>query len=195
MAEGGINDLAMEQYLRFTRGNQALGVVKPKIRGNVNFKIKSQFIRELREDTFSENKNDDAHEHVERVLVIVSLFNIPGETHDAEGDEALFQAWDQNGIITCFINAQLMTLIAIKRGAHLDKECPQNEEVKSIEEVKYGELRGPLRFSNRAKYRVSPPGYYTCIGNRQSFGVKKPSLEELMNKHLEESTKRRAMME
>ncbi|GKA16120.1 hypothetical protein Tco_0695867 [Tanacetum coccineum] len=29
------------------------------------------------------NKNDDAHEHVERVLDIVSLFNIPGVTHDA----------------------------------------------------------------------------------------------------------------
>ncbi|GKA38860.1 hypothetical protein Tco_0731411 [Tanacetum coccineum] len=39
-------------------------------------------MRELREDTFSENKNDDAHEHVERVLDIVSL-NIPGVTHDA----------------------------------------------------------------------------------------------------------------
>ncbi|GJV13296.1 protein kinase-like domain, concanavalin A-like lectin/glucanase domain protein [Tanacetum coccineum] len=58
-------------------------MVKPKIRGNVNFEIKSQFMRELREDTFSENKNDDAHEHVERVLDIVTLFNIPGVTHDA----------------------------------------------------------------------------------------------------------------
>ncbi|GKG15455.1 hypothetical protein Tco_0357778, partial [Tanacetum coccineum] len=40
-------------------------------------------MRELREDTFSENKIDDAHEHVERVLDIVILFNIPGVTHDA----------------------------------------------------------------------------------------------------------------
>ncbi|GJW00729.1 hypothetical protein Tco_1555980 [Tanacetum coccineum] len=40
-------------------------------------------MRELREDTFSGNKNDDAHEHVERVLDIVSLFKIPGVTHDA----------------------------------------------------------------------------------------------------------------
>ncbi|GKA01197.1 hypothetical protein Tco_0673862 [Tanacetum coccineum] len=34
-------------------------------------------MRELREDTFSGNKNDDAHEHIERVLDIVSLFNMP----------------------------------------------------------------------------------------------------------------------
>ncbi|GKC75488.1 hypothetical protein Tco_1126262 [Tanacetum coccineum] len=40
-------------------------------------------MRELREDTFSGNKNNDAQEHVERILDIVSLFNIPGVTHDA----------------------------------------------------------------------------------------------------------------
>ncbi|GJR42155.1 hypothetical protein Tco_1310258 [Tanacetum coccineum] len=39
--------------------------------------------QELKDDTFSGNKNDDAYEHVERVLDIVSLFNIPGVSHDA----------------------------------------------------------------------------------------------------------------
>nr|GEY85058.1 hypothetical protein [Tanacetum cinerariifolium] len=39
-------------------------------------------MRELTEDTFSENKSDDAHEHVERVLDIISLFNIPRVSHD-----------------------------------------------------------------------------------------------------------------
>ncbi|GJR87160.1 putative reverse transcriptase domain-containing protein [Tanacetum coccineum] len=28
-------------------------------------------------------------------------------------------------------------------GAHLDKDCPLNEEVKSVEEAKYGEFGGP----------------------------------------------------
>ncbi|GKD39726.1 hypothetical protein Tco_1259933 [Tanacetum coccineum] len=73
----------MEQYLTLTRGNHAPSVVKPAIGNNVNFKIKSQFMREHMEDTFSRNKNDDAHEHVEKILDIVSLFNIPGVTHDA----------------------------------------------------------------------------------------------------------------
>ncbi|GKD61476.1 hypothetical protein Tco_1298985 [Tanacetum coccineum] len=83
MAEGEIDNLAMEQYLALNRGYQALGVVKPEIGGNMNFEVKSQFMRELIEDTFFRNKNDDAHEHVERVLDIVSLFNIPGVSHDA----------------------------------------------------------------------------------------------------------------
>nr|GEZ07000.1 hypothetical protein [Tanacetum cinerariifolium] len=82
MAERGIDNLTMEQYLALTRGNQAPGVVKPDIGGNVNLQ-KSQFMRELREDAFSRNKNDDAHEHVKRVLDIVSLFNIPEVLHDA----------------------------------------------------------------------------------------------------------------
>ncbi|GKC68449.1 hypothetical protein Tco_1101047 [Tanacetum coccineum] len=48
---------------------------------------------------------------------------------------------------------------------------------------------------NGAKYLVGPPGYYTRIDNRSSFGEKRPSLEELMNKLLEESTRKRAKME
>ncbi|GJU84502.1 hypothetical protein Tco_1292048 [Tanacetum coccineum] len=72
----------MDKYLTLTRGNQAPGVVKPVIEGNINFKIKSQFMRELREDTFAGNKKDDAQEHVELILDIVSLFNILGVTRD-----------------------------------------------------------------------------------------------------------------
>nr|GEW50357.1 hypothetical protein [Tanacetum cinerariifolium] len=73
----------MKQYLAMLRENQALGVVKLEIEGNVNSEIKSQFMRELREETFSGNKNEDAHDHVDRVLYIVSLFNIPGVSQDA----------------------------------------------------------------------------------------------------------------
>ncbi|GKA00992.1 reverse transcriptase domain-containing protein [Tanacetum coccineum] len=83
MPEGEIDNLTMEQYLALTRGNQASSVVKPEIGGNVNFEIKSQFMWELKEDTFFGNKNDNAHEYVEQVLDIVSLFNILRVSHDA----------------------------------------------------------------------------------------------------------------
>ncbi|GKE44964.1 phospholipase-like protein [Tanacetum coccineum] len=39
------------------------------------------------------------------------------------------------------------------RGPHLDKECPLNEEVKNIEEVKYDEFGCSSPFNNGAKYR------------------------------------------
>ncbi|GJY39753.1 hypothetical protein Tco_0426117, partial [Tanacetum coccineum] len=83
MAGVDVNTLTIEQYLALSRENQAPGVVKPEIRGNVNFEIKSQFMRELREDTFSGNKDEDAHDHIDRLLSIVGLFNIPGVTKDA----------------------------------------------------------------------------------------------------------------
>ncbi|GJT98756.1 hypothetical protein Tco_1094274 [Tanacetum coccineum] len=72
----------MEQYLALSRDNQAPGVVKPEIGGNVNFEIKSQFMHELKEDTFSGNKDEDAHDHIDRVLSVVGLFNILGVSKD-----------------------------------------------------------------------------------------------------------------
>ncbi|GKD40367.1 hypothetical protein Tco_1260574 [Tanacetum coccineum] len=236
MAKGGIVNLTMEQYLALTRGNQASGVVKPEIGGNVIFEIKSQFMRDLRDDTFSIIKNDDAHEHVEQVLDIVNLFNIPEVSHDAvmlrvfpitltgatkqwvdrlppgtvnswdllkkafiqryfppskttkqleeirnfkqEGDETLYQAWERyNDLIYKFPTHDI------------------NSHLKSVKEAIYGEFGRPSPFRNGAKYRIGPPGYYTHIDNPPPFGEKRPSLEELMNKHLEESTRRRAEME
>ncbi|GJV10677.1 uncharacterized mitochondrial protein-like protein [Tanacetum coccineum] len=83
MAGVDIDTLIMEQYLALSRENQASGVVKPKIRGNANFEIKSQFMCELREDTFFGNKDKDAHDHIDRVLSIVGLFNIHEVSKDA----------------------------------------------------------------------------------------------------------------
>ncbi|GKA10774.1 protein kinase-like domain, concanavalin A-like lectin/glucanase domain protein, partial [Tanacetum coccineum] len=222
----------MEQYLALTQGNQAPGVVKPEIGGNVNIEIKSQFMRELKEDTFFGNKNDDAHEHVERVLDIFSLFNIPGVSHDAvllcvfpitltgaakrwvdrlppgtvnswdllkkaffqrycppsktakqleeicnfkqEGDETLYQAWERRNKESSSNSERIAPVVnnlenvgrdmtklkenvyAIQvgcencGGAHLYKDCSLKEEVKSIEEAKYGEFGPPSPFSNGA---------------------------------------------
>ncbi|GJY35576.1 hypothetical protein Tco_0420954 [Tanacetum coccineum] len=44
MAGVDVDTLTMEQYLALSRENQEPGLVKPEIEGNVNFKIKSQFM-------------------------------------------------------------------------------------------------------------------------------------------------------
>ncbi|GKB32055.1 hypothetical protein Tco_0871456 [Tanacetum coccineum] len=56
-------------------------------------------------------------------------------------------------------------------------------EVKHLEKVKYREFRrsAPFNGSNRAKFHVGPPGYYTRTNTRPPYGEKKPSLEELMS--------------
>ncbi|GJV84272.1 hypothetical protein Tco_1524170 [Tanacetum coccineum] len=68
----------------------------------------------------------------------------------------------------------------ICEGPHLDKECPLNEEVKPMEEVKYGEFGRPTPFngSNRANFYVGPPGYYTRTDNQTPSGEKRPNLVE-----------------
>ncbi|GJU56856.1 protein kinase-like domain, concanavalin A-like lectin/glucanase domain protein [Tanacetum coccineum] len=229
-------------------------------------------MRELREDTFFRNKNDVDHKHVERFLDIVSLFNIPGVSHDVvmlrifpitligaakrwmdrlplgtvnswdllkkafiqrycpslrtakqleeirnfkqEGDETLYQAWEQyNDLLykcaTHDINNHQKTMAdhsqkwrdgsssrsiegsssegiasiinklenlgrdmkklkenvhAIQvgcqtcEGAHPYKDCPLNEEVNGMEEVKCGEFGRPFP-NNRYDGRFNKRGY------------------------------------
>nr|GFB30088.1 zinc knuckle CX2CX4HX4C [Tanacetum cinerariifolium] len=85
----------------------------------------------------------------------------------------------------------------ICEGPHLDKDCPLNEEVKQVEEVRYGEFghTTPFNGSNRGKFCVRPPGYYTKTNNRPSYGEKRPSLKELLTKNQEESVRRSTEME
>ncbi|GJZ69672.1 hypothetical protein Tco_0633222 [Tanacetum coccineum] len=122
MAGENIDNLIMEQYLTLTQGNQAQCVVRPEIWGNVNFKIKSQFMRELREDTFSRNKNDDAHEHIERVLDI-TMADHSQKWHDGSPSQSV-----------CSSNNSDRMAAILYDGPHLDKECPLNEDAKSDKE-------------------------------------------------------------
>ncbi|GJT79338.1 DNA damage-inducible protein 1-like protein [Tanacetum coccineum] len=72
--------LTMEQYLAFDR---IRGVRKPKIERNVDFEIKGQFLRELKDNTFSGDENEDAYKHVGKIIEIAGLFNIPDVSKDA----------------------------------------------------------------------------------------------------------------
>ncbi|GJZ98106.1 hypothetical protein Tco_0670559 [Tanacetum coccineum] len=64
------------------RTDYGLGVARPKIDNKDSFKLKEQFLKELRENTFSGSDNEDANEHIEKVLEIVDLFHVPNITVD-----------------------------------------------------------------------------------------------------------------
>ncbi|GJV36011.1 hypothetical protein Tco_1408488 [Tanacetum coccineum] len=85
----------------------------------------------------------------------------------------------------------------ICKGPHLDKDCPLKEEVKQVEEVRYGEFgrTAPFNGSNGGNFCVRPPGYYTKIDNRPSYAERRQILEELLAKHKEESARRSIAME
>ncbi|GKF54330.1 hypothetical protein Tco_0161240, partial [Tanacetum coccineum] len=65
----------MEQYISKTRTDYGSGVAMPKIDNKDQFEMKGQFLKELRENTFSSSDNEDANEHIEKVLEIVDLFH------------------------------------------------------------------------------------------------------------------------
>ncbi|GJT60450.1 hypothetical protein Tco_1003983 [Tanacetum coccineum] len=72
----------MEQYMSKTRADYGSGVARPKIEDKDNFKLKGQFLKELRTNTFSGSDHEDANEHIEKVLEIIDLFHIPNITTD-----------------------------------------------------------------------------------------------------------------
>ncbi|GJT63589.1 putative reverse transcriptase domain-containing protein [Tanacetum coccineum] len=72
----------MEQYMSKTRADYGSGIARPKIDDKDSFELKGQFLKELRDNTFSGSDHEDANEHIEKVLEIVDLFHIPNITQD-----------------------------------------------------------------------------------------------------------------
>ncbi|GKE37276.1 uncharacterized mitochondrial protein-like protein, partial [Tanacetum coccineum] len=65
-----------------TRADYGSGVARPKIEDKYNFELKCQFLKELRDNTFSGSDHEDANEHIKKFLKIVDLFHIPNITID-----------------------------------------------------------------------------------------------------------------
>nr|GEU80381.1 hypothetical protein [Tanacetum cinerariifolium] len=72
----------IEQYMSKTRADYGSGVVRPKIKDKDHFELKGQFLKELRDNTFSGSEHEDANEHIKKVLKIVDLFHLPNITQD-----------------------------------------------------------------------------------------------------------------
>ncbi|GJU71319.1 hypothetical protein Tco_1262724 [Tanacetum coccineum] len=206
--------------------NYKTSTVNPKSKAIVNFEIKVNSIARRLGKTFPREQNEDAHDHIDRVLSIVGLFNILGVSKDAvmlrvfpftltgsakRRDESCVQLPGKRNNEPA-IQCLLMTSTSSKEqqagtseavgcqiceGPHLDKDCPLNEEVRQVEEVRYGEFgqTTPFDGNNGGKFHVGPPRYYTKTDNRPPYGERRQSLEELLAKHQEESARRSTKME
>ncbi|GJY48345.1 hypothetical protein Tco_0438301 [Tanacetum coccineum] len=69
----------MEQYMCKTRGDYGSGVTRPKINTDTHFELKGQFLKELRDNTFSGSEHEDSNEHIEKVLEIAQLNSLGRE--------------------------------------------------------------------------------------------------------------------
>nr|GEW53702.1 DNA/RNA polymerases superfamily protein [Tanacetum cinerariifolium] len=72
----------MKEYMTKTREDYGSGIARPNFDKDAKFELKGQFLKELRDNTFSRSENEDANKHIERVLEIVDLFTTPDVTQD-----------------------------------------------------------------------------------------------------------------
>nr|GFB00473.1 hypothetical protein [Tanacetum cinerariifolium] len=77
-----MGEATMEVYMTKTREDYESGIARPNIDEMAHFELKGQFIKELRDNTFSAADNEDANKHIEKVFEIVDLFHILEVTQD-----------------------------------------------------------------------------------------------------------------
>ncbi|GKC51970.1 hypothetical protein Tco_1074715 [Tanacetum coccineum] len=126
----------MEQYMSKIRTDYGSGIARPNIEDKDSFELKGQFLKELRDNTFSGSDHEDANEHIEKVLEIVDLFYIPNITIDQVMLRAFPMSltravshWLRNkpsGSITTWEDLKIK---------FLSKYCPPARTAKKIEEI------------------------------------------------------------
>ncbi|GKB21565.1 hypothetical protein Tco_0855488 [Tanacetum coccineum] len=126
----------MEQYMSKTRTDYGSGVARPKIEEKDSFELKGQFLKELRENTFSGSDNEDANEHIEKVLEIIDLFHIPNITID----QVMLRAFPMSltGAVSRWLRNEPTGSITTWDGLKikfLNKYCPPARTAKKMEEI------------------------------------------------------------
>ncbi|GKA48385.1 hypothetical protein Tco_0741343 [Tanacetum coccineum] len=112
------------------------GIARPKIDDKDHFELKGQFLKELRDNTFSGSDNEDANEHIEKFLEIVDLFHIPNITQDQvmlrvfsmslTGAVSRWQRTQPSGSIKTWEDLKVK---------FLSKYCPPAQAAKKMEEI------------------------------------------------------------
>ncbi|GJT63918.1 putative reverse transcriptase domain-containing protein [Tanacetum coccineum] len=123
----------MEQYMSKTRADYESGVARPKIKDNDNFELKGQFLKELCTNTFSGSDHKYVNEHIEKVLEIVDLFQIPNITID----QVMLRAFPMSltGAASHWLRTGSITTLDDLKTKNLNKYCPLVRTTKKIEEI------------------------------------------------------------
>ncbi|GKB95186.1 hypothetical protein Tco_0981323 [Tanacetum coccineum] len=126
----------MEQYMSKTRADYGSRIARPKIDDKDHFELKGQFLKELRDNTFSGSDHEDANEHIKKVLEIVDLFHIPNITQD----QVMLRAFPMS--LTRAASRWLrnkpfgsITTWEYLKTKFLSKYCPPARAAKKIEEI------------------------------------------------------------
>nr|GEX37167.1 hypothetical protein [Tanacetum cinerariifolium] len=126
----------MEQYMSKTRADYGSRITMPKIEDKDSFELKGQFLKELRDNTFSGSDHEDANEHIEKVLEIVDLFHTPNITIDQVMRRAF--PMSLNGATSRSLRNKpsgLITTWEELKTKFLRKYCPPARTAKKMEEI------------------------------------------------------------
>ncbi|GKC62197.1 hypothetical protein Tco_1089795 [Tanacetum coccineum] len=205
----------MEQYMSKTRADYGSGIARPKIDDKDHFELKGQFLKKLRDNTFSGSDHEDANEHIEKVIQIVDLFHISNITQDQvmlrvfpmsltravshwlrNKPSGSIKTWEDLKIkfLSKYCpparNAKKMEEVGCKlcKGPHYTKDCPLKEEGKTLEEAHYTQFGAP--FQQGGQYRAAAPGFYQRNNANPSYQERRQSMEESLSKFISESTKK-----
>ncbi|GJU24229.1 hypothetical protein Tco_1162850 [Tanacetum coccineum] len=209
----------MEQYMSKTRTDYGSGVARPKIEEKDSFELKGQFLKELRENTFSAASRWLRNEQTGSIKTWKDLktkflkkYCPFGRTakkmeeinnFQQEPNETLYQAWE--------------------RFKELLMKCPQHyltemQEIKKVNEKVYAAQVGceqckgpyytkdcPLKEEENLEeayytqfggpfqgggYRATTPGFYQRNNANPSYQERRQSMEDTLSKFMGESTKR-----
>ncbi|GKC25873.1 hypothetical protein Tco_1028023 [Tanacetum coccineum] len=183
----------MEQYMTKTHGNCGSGVARPKINDKTHFELKGQFLKELRDNTFSGSKHEDANEHIEKVLEIIDLFHIP-ENRSTKTSDGLAAIQVQLNNLEREIKKVIKKVYAAQvgcelcKGPHYMKDCPLKEEGETLEEAYYTQFGAP--YQPGGQYRATGPGFYQQNNGNSSYPDRRQTVEESLTKFMAESAKR-----
>ncbi|GJV15790.1 hypothetical protein Tco_1361113 [Tanacetum coccineum] len=157
---------AMEEYMTNTQEDYGWGITRPKIDDKAHFKLKGQFLKELRDNTFSGSDNEDANEHIEKFLEIeVILFykglNVPTR-----------QILDSEGVIPSM------------------KAADAKKAIQDMADHSQKWHNGMSTRTRRGIYRAAAPGFYQRDNGNPSYQERRKTMEESLSKFMAESAKR-----
>ncbi|GJZ89800.1 putative reverse transcriptase domain-containing protein [Tanacetum coccineum] len=134
--EGEAMAETMMQNMSKTRTDYGSGVARPKIDNKDQFELNGQFLKELRENMFRGSDNEDANEHIEKVLEIFDLFHVPNITVDQLMLRVLLISL--TGAVSHWLRNEPTSSIKTWEDLNtkfLNKYCPPGRTAKKIEEI------------------------------------------------------------
>ncbi|GJZ29674.1 putative reverse transcriptase domain-containing protein [Tanacetum coccineum] len=176
----------MEEYMTKTREDYRPGIARPKIDEKAHFELKGQFLKDLRDNTFSRSDNEDANEHIEKGLdiptrqILDSKGDIP-YLKAADAKKAIqdmadhLQKWHNRTSTRTRIDRTILRIVHLnKKGKHLKKHNTQ-----------FG-----VPFPQGGRYRATALGFYQRDNSNPSYQERRLTMEESLSKFMVESAKR-----